>query len=184
MNVTRIAEAPEGIVRVRVQGVSREVWAADSDTRKAARVFAMRESKGLVGKPVRVTHGVQGTVADYAPVAKGTRTAAAAPTGRVAELLAELAALGVVLPGQDAPAPKPPREVPGFIVAKAQAREAAACKVCQDHGKVRASGPRAHGVAQPTAKDPAPWAYRTANGAAGATASKPCPACKGKRKAA
>jgi hypothetical protein len=106
----------------------------------------------------------------------------AAPVDTLAAVLASLdpavakvirAALKAQAPAKaDAPkAPKEPRPVPAFIVARAQAREAATCKRCLDFGVVRAAGPNA---GQP---------YKTANGAAGASASKPCTCKAGKRAA-
>jgi hypothetical protein len=71
------------------------------------------------------------------------------------------------------------------IARRAEARASVTCATCQDHGKVRASGPRAYGVAAWDGKGVPPWAFRTANGAAGAVgATVPCPSHKKARKTA
>lgn len=189
MNVNRVVGAPAGIIRVRVSGAE---W-SDTVVRKTARSYAMREAHTLVGGAQNVRQDGADTLVDFAVVTRTAKDAHPAdapvevPTvdgrtvpavdvhalmARIDALAAQVAALTGATPVTTPVAtPKAPREVPAFIVDRAKAREAATCKLCRDFGVVRASGPDA---GKP---------YRTANGAAGATASKPCTCKAGKRAA-
>lgn len=134
---------------------------------------------------VRITitrPAVERVTVDTPPVgATGKRKAAPVVTGeddRLAFLERELARVTALLaatagePVSLTKAAKPAKARPAYVPTAEQARRAQgghSCDTCQDLHVVRGSGPRAG------------QAYRTAAGAAAATAPVPCPACRGKR---
>lgn len=208
MSTTRIAthvtEAPAGIIRVYVPGAD-DPEGRKLARSAACRVHggvsigatpkAAKAKRGHVYDfaPVAVTRADDGKVLPAvrpdvrAAVGKAqARVTTAAPKVRKApprEALvnpAELLALALagdpasrealtrLLAAPAAPAPKAPRVIPAKVQARMDARAAgkATCATCMGHGVVRKAGPRAG------------QAYRTADGAAAATAngnSAPCP---------
>lgn len=177
-----------------------------ADDKRTARTLAMREAHGVVGAAVMSRSG-RSFVFDFAPVVKrqaptedvritvtkpavdpvirarvGKRQTAIT-TGeddRLAFLERELARVTALLAATAGEAPVKPAKAakpakPAYVPTPEQARrKSAKCPTCQDLGVVRGSGSRAG------------QAYRTAAGAAAATAPVRCPAkgCKAARKAA
>jgi hypothetical protein len=165
---------------------------------KAARKVAAQALHTIVGAPLTVTPDGKGAAYLVIPAIRSRRAAtpaapvvdapsaldnavgaaafrAAVESPDVATLRAELdritALLDALTGGQAAPAPAPAREVPEFI----KRAQAITCRTCRDHGVVRGVGQKA---GQP---------YRTADGAAAATAagrSVKCPSHKRAGKAA
>jgi hypothetical protein len=161
---------------------------------KAARKVAAQALHTIVGAPLTVTPDGQGAAYLVIPAIRARKAGTPAPApvtpdqvtpgDAVDGLIANLKALtpdaiarvvAALTGGQAAPAPAPARDVPEFI----KRAQAITCRTCRDHGVVRGVGSKA---GQP---------YRTADGAAAATAagrSVKCPshkrASKGARKSA
>jgi hypothetical protein len=164
---------------------------------KAARKVAAQALHTIVGAPLTVTPDGQGAAYLVIPAIRARKAGTPAPApvtpdqvtpgDAVDGLIANLKALtpdaiarvvAALTPDQATPAPAPvapAREVPDFI----KRAQAITCRTCRDHGVVRGVGQKA---GQP---------YRTADGAAAATAagrSVKCPthkrASKGARKSA
>lgn len=176
----------DGLIRVFTPGRPETVTA---DIRKAARTAAQQAHGGvMVGKtPAHVPakfRGVLGFGWDFTPVGKSRAavvdlTPAKGKAGKAAPAVvfaAPVAETKAERKARKAAAKAAPvKAVPSFL----GKRDDVSCEACQDYGVVRKAGKRAGG------------AYKTANGAATATAggnSLPCTAAahgrKGKRRTA
>jgi hypothetical protein len=151
-----------------------------SDLTQVGRKAAAGAAHTLVGAAQNVSNRGSHWTADYAPLSRKSKAAAPevaqAPevTGddRLAYLERELARVTALLAdsrvGDVKVADAVAREVPPVIAAKIAASRAIVCKSCRDLGVVRGVGKNA---GQP---------YRTADGAAAATAAGRAVKCTGK----